>query len=249
MANCWAQELGSCSDKITREHLVSRSLFMSDDVLVDGFPWCKDKPIKIGLSSLTAKVLCAKHNSDLSDIDTAGAEAFAVLREATGLSNFRSSFPKKRWTIKRSRIDGRGLERWFLKTLINMSFERDFRIGSDSAAVGVPSRRLVEIAFGLGAFAPGAGLYSVVHVGQQLQSNDTVSFAPLIQNGSFIRGGLFAFRGLRYFLSLEPERWTQLPKGVTISGEDWSISQLNFHNREMRIENGKYLSQVIEMAW
>lgn len=222
---------------------------MSDEVQVDGFSWCQGRPVKIGLSSLTAKILCSKHNSDLSDIDAAGAEAFGALREATGLSNFRSAFPKKRWTVKRSRIDGRGLERWFLKTLINMSFERDFPIGSDSAAAGVPSRRLVKIAFGQVEFGPGAGLYSVVHVGQQIQSNDTVRFAPLIHNGSFIRGGLFAFRGLKYFLSLEPEQWAQLPKGVVIFGEDWSVSQLNFHNRKMRLVNGKYLSQVITTTW
>ena len=71
-----------------------------------------------------------------------------------------------------------------------MSFERDFPIGSDSAAAGVPSRRLVKIAFGQVEFGPGAGLSSVVHVGQQIQSNDTVRFAPLIHNGSFVRVGV-----------------------------------------------------------
>jgi hypothetical protein len=71
MEECWANCLRNCSNKITREHLVSQSLFVVNRVVVQGFPWCKDAPKEVSLASLTAKILCSKHNNDLSHIDTA----------------------------------------------------------------------------------------------------------------------------------------------------------------------------------
>lgn len=249
MSVCWAACLGGCSDKISREHVVSRALFLGNEVTVQGFAWCKSKPKKIGLPSLTAKILCQKHNSDLSHVDSIGAEAFGVLREMMRLSNVRLKLKPRIWNVRRYCIDGPGLERWFLKTLVNLAFRGEHRIGKDSAAAGQPSRRVVEIAFGLRQFQGRAGLYSVVGVGQQLQSDDTVKFAPLTQQTAYVAGGLFSFRGFRYLLFLEPEGLTQLPSGIGLPGENWGGWQLNFHNEEMRETAGKYLSQVVLVNW
>jgi hypothetical protein len=234
---------------MSREHVVTRALFVDDVVTVQGFPWCKAEPIKIGLQNLTAKILCGKHNNDLSDVDSVGAKAFDALREATHLSNVRGKLKPIIWRIVRYHIDGPKLERWFLKTLINIAFGRENRIGKDSLESGLPSRRLVEIAFGLGQFEERTGLSAVVHVGQQIQSTDTVSFAPLIKDASYVTGGLFAFRGVRHFLSLDLPGLIQLPRGIGVPGEDWSFSQLNFHNQEMRAMVGKHLSHVIHCHW
>lgn len=125
MKACWASCLGNCTNKITREHLVSQNLFLNDEMTVEGFPWCKGKPVKIGLASLTAKILCRQHNGDLSEIDVAGGRAFDAFREARRLANIREKKPKYRWSIVRVTIDGRGFERWCLKTLINLSCNRD----------------------------------------------------------------------------------------------------------------------------
>jgi hypothetical protein len=246
---CWAECLGGCSEKISREHPISRSLFLGNEVTVHGFPWCKTVPVKIGLQSFTTKILCTKHNSDLSDLDDIGADAFKDLREMTRLSNVRSKPKHQIWTVKRYRIDGPGLERWFLKTSINLAFGGPYRIGKDSAVVGQPSRRLVEIAFGLTQFQGGAGLYTVVNVGGQIQSDDTVRFAPLIQHTTHVAAGLFSFRGVRHLLFLEPEGLTRIPTGIGLPGEDWGASQLNFHNEEMRELIGKRLSQVVHFNW
>lgn len=75
MKTCWAQCLGNCSGKISREHPISPSVFGGDEIVVQGFPWCRDRPKKISVANLTEKVLCQKHNSDLSDIDKAGSDA------------------------------------------------------------------------------------------------------------------------------------------------------------------------------
>ena len=69
MNKCWAKNIGGCSSKITREHLISNSL-LEDMVLVEGFHWCKDSPKKIGSSNLTSNILCKHHNELLSPCDS-----------------------------------------------------------------------------------------------------------------------------------------------------------------------------------
>jgi hypothetical protein len=249
MSVCWASGLGDCSEKISREHLVSQSLFMSEEITVQGFPWCKDTPKKVGLQNLTAKILCRKHNSDLSPIDEAGAAAFDAIRQAKRLGNIRQRLRTTYWHVEKFKIDGPALERWFVKTLVNVAFGREHRIGSDSTVAGEPSMRLVEIAFGKNKSDGRAGIYQVVHVGQQIQSDDTVSFSPLIKDNSYIAGGLFSFRGLRFLLFLGSEGLNALPHAIGLPGEDWGISQLNYHNEEMKAMINGRLSHVIRVKW
>ena len=122
--NCWAASLGDCDDKITREHVISQCLFKGDEITVQGFPWCLNEPKTIGLSNLVAKILCRKHNNNLSDLDAAALRAFDVLRESIRMNDVRGKLKQRFWRIKHFKIDGPLLERWFLKTLINLSFGR-----------------------------------------------------------------------------------------------------------------------------
>ena len=85
MEKCWANSLGDCDGKISREHTVSESLFKGTYVDVKGFSWCKSEEKRIGLGSLTKKILCEKHNSALSPLDAAASHAFDVLRKQTKL--------------------------------------------------------------------------------------------------------------------------------------------------------------------
>lgn len=247
---CWAACLGDCGDKISREHLVSASLFSEGNLQVQGFDWCKGKTVEVGIAGLTAKILCVKHNNDLSPIDTAGAQAFATFREIRRLANVREKLKPGYRGVKRYRIDGVGLERWFLKTLINLCFDREYPIGGGSQVAGRPSDDLVRIAYSLDSFKDRAGLYFVVRVGMKIESTDTVIFAPLIQrNGPRVEGGLFVFRGQSFLLFLEPQGPPQPLHGLMLNGEDLGRSQLNFHNVTINFKEGKYLSQVLNIDW
>ena len=203
MDSCWAACLGDCNDKLSREHLVSSSLFVGDTVLVQGFPWCKDKPIEIGIANLTARILCSKHNNNLSAADDAGAKAFGTLREVERIDGERKRMPPRLWNVVRHKIDGRALERWCLKTLINICCDREHPIGTDSNVPGRPSARLVRIAYGRESFENRAGLYFVVRVGMVVNPVDSVGFAPLIKHAARVEGGLFRFRDYMMLLSLE----------------------------------------------
>lgn len=248
--SCWAECLGGCSDKLSREHVISAALFTADTVRVHGFPWCKEKPVDIGLASLTAKILCTAHNSQLSPVDTAGAQAFDVFREMMRLSQVRRAMKPRHWNIKRYTINGRMLERWFLKTMLNLCSNHEFPIGRASTISGSPTDQLVSVAFGLSEFQHRAGLFSIARPGMQLHSDDTVGFAPLIKQANRrIEGGLFTFRGYRFLLFLEPEGPPQPLSGVYFGGEDVGHSHLNFHLDYINEDLGKFRSQVITFDW
>ena len=145
-------------------------------------------------------------------------------------------------------MDGTLLEKWFLKTLINVAFGGEYPIGAKSLP-GTPTEELVKIAFGLSSFDGRAGLYSIVHVGQQINSTDTIGFAPLIKDKTYIAGGLFSFRGFRFLLFLMPQGPPSPLSGVWLEGEDVGKSQLNYHNRLINEFRGKHKSQVVEIKW
>jgi hypothetical protein len=141
---CWAKCLGNCSQKMSREHTISKGLFNDDEIMVQGFPWCLNAPKRIGLSNFVAKILCKAHNSKLSELDDAAKAAFAVFRESVRLNNVRQKLKRPTiWNVKRLEIDGPRLERWFLKTLINLSFGGQWTIGVGSHVPGSVARDLV----------------------------------------------------------------------------------------------------------
>jgi hypothetical protein len=246
---CWARSIGGCSNKLSGEHIVSQSIFESEQLTVQGLAWCKDAPKTIGLSSLTAKILCREHNSELSELDSAAGNAIRVIRQAEQLEKVRRSLKPQFWTVVRSRIDGPKLERWFLKTLINVTYENDFQIGTGPQAKGIPSADLVEIAFGRKRFTAYEGLYVVGYVGQRVVQSDSFQLLTLMTKEGALFGGIFLFRGFRFLLSLSDQQITKLPSGVALPGDDWTGAHFNHHNQAIRMKIGKYLSQVIEMTW
>jgi hypothetical protein len=165
------------------------------------------------------------------------------------LANVRERMKPRHWNVVRYRVEGPALERWFLKTLINLCCDHDYPIGRRSTVVGRPTEQLVWNAYGLESFENRAGLYFVVRPGMQVNSADTVSFSPLIKHGAHIEGGLFVFRGLRFLLFLEPEGPPVPLDGICIDGEDLGHAQLNFHNQQITVNTGKYRSQVLTINW
>jgi hypothetical protein len=102
----------------------------------------------VGISSVTANILCRTHNSDLSPLDSCAQQAFTVFRDVSAISAIREDLvrsptatkPKIHlWRLKTYKIDGKKPERWYLKTLINICYDQDHAIGRDSSNIGKPS--------------------------------------------------------------------------------------------------------------
>lgn len=248
MDECWAACLGDCSNKISREHIFSASLFPADKILVQGLSWCKDEPKEIGLASLTKKILCTKHNSDLSEIDTAAGNSINTLREATRLMNIRVELKIERPTIKRFHIDGPPLERWFLKTFINIAYKGTYPIGTQSASPWMPCSELVKIAFGRRKFEPRAGLYCLGELGAQIESSDKLRAITYANRTGSLVGSLFYFRGFKFLLYIDqagPAERVHLVGPPDTAG----VSHPMYHLHKIRAMIGKHLSHVIEIHW
>jgi hypothetical protein len=89
---CWAASLGDCGGKLSREHTISGCLFPSGKVTVEGFDWCPNGPKTIGVAGLVRRILCERHNSSLSELDSAMLKCFEAIRERPGSTNYGRSF-------------------------------------------------------------------------------------------------------------------------------------------------------------
>jgi hypothetical protein len=122
-----------------------------------------------------------------------------------------------------------------------------------ATAVRTPPRSVVEACFGIVPILSPLGLYAAGAVGQNLDSHDHVSFAPLTHVASqTLAGGVFEFRGLRFVLS-----WTEhhLEQVVHQMAEavpafaGWQNSSLLHPFKGMNFNIGHRRAQVLRIVW
>jgi hypothetical protein len=204
---CWAAPLGGCDEKISGEHIVTQSLFPDKIIAVQGFDWCRDEAKHIGKAGLTRKILCRKHNTDLSVLDQAALDSFDVFRRCVELNDARNGINAAYLTLKKFHIDSLLLERWMLKTLVNVALGGRFRIGPGDHAKGEVAPDLIEIAFGRREFTPHAGLYIAGSRGETYILEDRVQLITKT-DGETLVGTSFIFRGMKFYLNLLPQRFS-----------------------------------------
>jgi hypothetical protein len=253
MSECWAASLGDCAGKISREHIISKGIFLEDQIRVNGFDWCPEEPVTIGLASLTKKILCQKHNSDLSTADNAGIKTVEQFREFFRLGDVRGQARSRRWRVVRLRTDGFELERWFLKTLVNVAVGRPYPLFKTvQSPKWQPPPHLVEIAFGLKRFQPSAGLYLANESGQRIDPNAKLQIMTFIDAAERLVGARFIMFGFAFFLYLETEGLGREKPAFFIdrSGRADKIPKALYRPRLIRYTlNNKYLSHSLEIDW
>lgn len=208
-SECWANCLGDCDGGMSREHLVSKSLF-GKEVMVKGLPWCKETEKTIGIEGLTSKCLCRHHNSMLSELDNAAKQTLDTLLEACKLLGARRNVVTTRWTVKYFTTDMLLLERWCLKTLININLNGKPGLPADfDGKSNRPSQEMVRIALGLDRFKPPMGLYRIAENGEKIDLVDGYIQITTQSRDGRLGAAEFTLWGLRFFLNLisEPVRW------------------------------------------
>jgi hypothetical protein len=188
-------------------------------------PWCKGAARTVGIDSLTARILCQTHNNGLSPLDEEAGMLFGAIREWCGRENIRANTsPLARIARPPTVVNAKLLERWFLKTLLNLSVGGDYFIGIRGEEKGIVPFDLIQVCFGHAQFEGAGGMYGAAHAGMVIASNDTVMFAPLLRQDRIL-GALFEFRGLRFLLSLLPDGLQTMPQ---IEGFDggWQKARL-----------------------
>jgi hypothetical protein len=184
---------------MSQEHLVSECLF-EGEINVMGLPWCKDAPKKIPIRRLTDNILCRHHNGALSEVDAASKHSLDTIAEAADLFDRRSQFQSRIWTIKYFETDMWLLERWCLKTLMNvrMNSQPDYELVCDWD-------ELVRIAFGMEMFTPPKGLYMMAMKGYNIPFGGKKFNMTTQSFEGRLAGAKFSLWGMPFFLNLIPE--------------------------------------------
>jgi hypothetical protein len=123
-AGCYLSHTNDCSRGITGEHYVSRTALeeLSEPVVaIDGVHWLAPGEQRvIGINSLTAKILCGRHNSALSPLDDEGGQFLRTIK------SIHASLGKKSLSRKTlvSIVSGEALEIWILKIACGLFYSK-----------------------------------------------------------------------------------------------------------------------------
>lgn len=250
MENCWAHSLGDCSDKISREHIISEGIFSSPTVRVKGFEWCPNELKEVGLASLTKKVLCGFHNNSLSPLDQAAIDLFKVFKEATRLQRVREGMGAMRWSHSVFKIDGSKLETWCLKTLITLSVGGRVCLGPNSTDPNKPDKHLVRSCFS-GKLEQPNGLYVSFEEGDQIQfQEEAVAIATFLNTEGRLAGARFALGGFVFLLNAGYRAFN--PGPLSFMGLDGKVQRRPhplYHLKNFSINVGKFRSHTIRFQW
>ena len=155
---CYLGFTKGCSDKISGEHYISRSLLNliekhNKTIDVSGLSWLPKGHIKsIGKSSLEANILCTYHNSKLSPFDTEiekfVSAIFSIDKDFIGDSSVEHKYF----------VDGTYIERWIMKTIVGMIKSNQIIKGPGSS-FGYRNKVLDLICSSTVRYPSGWGLY------------------------------------------------------------------------------------------
>jgi hypothetical protein len=180
-SRCYMASTSDCSSKITREHYVSRAVLeaIGDQIVCSGLPWLPEgETVSFGKNSLTANVLCDRHNSALSPLDATAEAFFSELRDIESQLN-RKAWSKK---IRVRAIRGENLELWALKTLMGIFHAGIARSGGGKRlrdGFQLPLKRYCALLAGREQMAPPAGMYLQASLHHRLRLENAVAMAPL----------------------------------------------------------------------
>ncbi len=189
---CYAAFIGGCEGGISREHYISKCLL--EDVSI--FDAARSKiPLhkKLPKSALVGKILCRKHNSQLSEYD---AEIHLLVQEIETLHAAFKFRLVDTWikNPKSVAIDGLKIEKWALKTSINMiaCMEGNYQAVADKLVPYIFGGKTLDFPYGLHLFDHDASNFDIACVKQ----NNSIKCKPLfIERGGELGGFLFVVRG------------------------------------------------------
>ena len=223
-SGCYLSFANDCSDILTGEHYMSKSILKQlGNLSISGAPWlAPGQTQSVGINSMTANILCQRHNSQLSALDDTAGLFFEML-DSVWLDMGRRSLSRQP-TIKY--ISGETFERWMLKVFCGAFFSK---IASADRQRIIHTHTFDDAALFAALLANqwqlGCGLY--VRPGAHILPEDKVTMAPLSISGSNLAVGIeMNFRGLNV-RSIFDVRYLNLD---TLPEQGWKhrVSKLRF---------------------
>jgi hypothetical protein len=117
---CYAGRLNDCSTKISSEHYITEAILLriagGPFMTVGGASWINGgQPSSIAIKRFAKNVLCEKHNSGLSPVDTVALNVFKLLVGCETEEDVRRAPPHLH-----VRASGWDFERWFVKVFCGL---------------------------------------------------------------------------------------------------------------------------------
>jgi len=239
--DCWASILEDCARGKTREHYISDGIFDGESVTAFGLPWCRDQPITVGMRSAVAKILCGKHNSALSPFDA----------EAAKLSKFLvTNVLDQPLAVAAIRLNGNRLEKWALKTFLNLGYIRGLHRGQPNRLD--PPAHVVRHIFLDEPVADGVGIYFVTG---KISNH---AYGPGLwwnaiqnpKNTAEIFGMAFTFFGVRFVISISPSRAVDKIAGLgQVNGFDYSSAKILYRPPNIGLTSSTAGLKRIDLEW
>jgi hypothetical protein len=218
---CYLGYTNDCGGGLSREHYVSRAVLeelSEPTVAIDGFHWQAPGEQKaVGINSLTAKILCSRHNSALSLLDTEAVQFLRTIKSIHASLNSKSLSRKRLVSI----VSGEGLELWILKIACGLFYSKiasqqreqiahDHAIDDGIIAAALFSKR----------WHPRCGLYLRAAPGQIVPGRYSISLTPAISiNEKRYVGVEVRIIGLEFAVFFDP-------RGVSpeqLASEGWCL--------------------------
>lgn len=198
---------------------------------------------EVRVSNLVSKMLCDGHNHGSSELDAAGGRFSDALRGFADLAVERK-YTRLKWVAKRFDVDGPLVERWMMKTAINLmvGYREDLPIGSEAAEINRPHVELAEMVYGRRPVSSPYGVWYVTPLDGKTGIDDHFNIRHW-RNGDVACGTLFTICGFRFAVSLsetEPP-WAFL--GRTIG---WRRYQSVRHLSDLRQER---IGAELRISW
>jgi hypothetical protein len=200
---------GPCAGKISGEHYISHAvlhrLAPNKTITISGTPWTTAGPKTVGKAALTANIICEKHNSGLSGLDSIGGRWMACIQEAQ-LALARTTARSQTHTF-----DGPKLERFFLKLGFMLWGSGNFASAGE-VLKGSPPGRWADLLIGAVTFPPNWGLYVPTSNAPFVTVDRQFSAMPLTgSDGSGIKAIHFEMANVPFCLLLgdpdDQEHW------------------------------------------
>lgn len=194
--SCWANSLGDCSSKLSREHIITEKLFLPhSEIRIDNGRFAGIGAIR--RSAFASKVLCKAHNEALSPVDAEAIRLFEAFK--TVHANSSADLPR---TDREFTFDTVLLERWLTKTLANViasgAFEFDPPIPQREIVIDSKS---VDVIFGRAKYEGFAGAYLQNRLEALNQWGDHYDITPVTTQVRRTTGGMvFRFVAIWFVL-------------------------------------------------
>jgi hypothetical protein len=180
---CYAKKLRDCSEKITREHFVSKSVLdlinVTRNMKLSQTRWLSEGEERVvSIESLSSKILCERHNSALSELDIIGQRFFEYIIGVNIPDDVVF-------------INGNDVERWMLKVLCGLLSSGAVIDKKDQWS---PNMEWLEILFGSENIPFSSGLY--ILRGKDIKaSQHQIGIWPLISDIPGLFNGLYFLIG------------------------------------------------------